>query len=217
MTRESSPLLKAQSSAKHAHDPEAQQGRISRHTAVNYADDPNEMMLVRTITWATRVRQFRELLHLREHMADPDSDTMAPLICSVLRFFTLTLGLGISSSMVIAGLLYIDECPVEKYIPIYMIVAGTSVLLMFLLPMFCVKSDDSIASRWVLRAIVILSAFMTGWTIAGAFWVNTTQHIDTKDPVSPLYCNQTLFYVAKAVTGVWLYFGWLLFLILICI
>ncbi|XP_053545215.1 transmembrane protein 272 [Bombina bombina] len=93
-------------------------------------------------------------------MADEDwEDSIKPGIAVVIWF-------GISIAMIVMGAVYKDDCPNQPYIPMYLIVAGvTRVLIFGLTPMkFFYKKVTYIIQN-------ALGLFAIGWLITGCIWV----------------------------------------------
>ncbi|KAJ3585751.1 hypothetical protein NHX12_014470, partial [Muraenolepis orangiensis] len=92
---------------------------------------------------------------------------------------------------------YLEECPREPYIPIYLVVVGVFGLMLGLLS--CLKD----ASSTPLNNICVIwnsltSLFLFCWFIAGNVWIysiyepNYNQTTTATDP----YCNKTLYLFA---------------------
>ncbi|KAM5138274.1 transmembrane protein 272-like [Mantella aurantiaca] len=91
-------------------------------------------------------------------------------ICCMLFWVT------ISSAMIVIGSLYIDKCPVEPKIPLYLIVAGAVYLAGFiLLPLKMV----SVKLIFCLEFIFCLFSFC--WFTAGSIWVFGIYQDDHRD------------------------------------
>ncbi|XP_077319479.1 transmembrane protein 272-like [Lithobates pipiens] len=88
------------------------------------------------------------------------------LTISGSRVFCMFLCITISAAMIVLGSLYIDKCPVEPKIPIYLVASGAVYLngfILFLLKMVSVKLTCFLG--------IILSLFSICWFIAGSIWV----------------------------------------------
>ncbi|OCT84167.1 hypothetical protein XELAEV_18022307mg [Xenopus laevis] len=69
-------------------------------------------------------------------------------------------------AMIVVGAIYLNSCPAQTYVPIYLIVAGAFFLsfwLLFPLEFFHAKL------RKILSALV--AVFLFAWLIAGSVWV----------------------------------------------
>ena len=97
-----------------------------------------------------------------------------------------------------------NECPIEKHIPIYLIVAGALALIMLPLSALCgacikcLPNDSSVGgciSCLNGLLFVSLSFFSFAWFIAGNVWVfgNYEPNYVTSDPE---YCDETTYKVA---------------------
>ena len=76
--------------------------------------------------------------------------------------------------LMIVGSIYLNDCPTEKNIPIFLIVAGiTGILLVLLsfLQSWCYDEDkESDLSCWKVTILIIM-LFWSAWLVAGSFWV----------------------------------------------
>uniref|UniRef100_A0A3Q1FF77 Uncharacterized protein n=1 Tax=Acanthochromis polyacanthus TaxID=80966 RepID=A0A3Q1FF77_9TELE len=94
-----------------------------------------------------------------------------------------------------------DDCPLQPYIPIYLIVGGTFSLLVPLLScLSCAKKPAPLYLVWNL----LVSSFVFAWFIAGNVWIysiyppnynknSTTINVDP-------YCDKTLYLFAFWIT-----------------
>lgn len=112
------------------------------------------------------------------------------------RFFFLTLHFLLPCCV---GAIFLNDCPVEKNIPIFLIVAGiTGILLVLLtcLQSWCYDEDkESDLSCWRILIFLIM-LFWSGWLFAGSFWVYSNyQPKYSKDTSGERkrYCDQILY------------------------
>ncbi|CAF0807845.1 unnamed protein product [Adineta steineri] len=123
-------------------------------------------------------------------------------LCIILVLPILQLAIGIA---------YYNQCPVNFYIPIYLIVtgacgcAGVGLTIIIVVAFICCIKQDSIAGSCfngcvigiVLFIIFLMSFFLFAWFIAGNVWVFGAKDKVTYDNVqSPNYCHQTLYQFA---------------------
>ncbi|XP_064608113.1 transmembrane protein 272-like [Liolophura sinensis] len=126
------------------------------------------------------------------------------VICgSIVGLVILGLSTALPIAMIVIGSMYLHDCPVERYIPIYLVVGGSFGLFYFFISL-CNRakskrdgeeSDDSPAPC-LSTILCLVSCFTTAWFIAGNVWVYRTYSIWSADPVSKNYCNQTLYLFA---------------------
>lgn len=64
-------------------------------------------------------------------------------------FFVGILTLGIPICMIIFGALYLNDCPLNKWIPIYLLVGGMFIILIFLIPIF--YKNQLFRNPWITR------------------------------------------------------------------
>lgn len=110
------------------------------------------------------------------------------------------------------GLKYLEDCPIQPKIPIYLLVGGCFGLLKLLTLMFYQvrsrhyeKLDDEDGSRGLSTLItssrfmdVLLSAFLVAWFACGNYWVlsiwQPSYHLSLDDPNN--WCNKTAYLFA---------------------
>ncbi|MEE6514941.1 hypothetical protein FKM82_023387 [Ascaphus truei] len=91
-------------------------------------------------------------------------------------------------AMIVIGAIHINNCNIQPYIPIYMIVAGAcSFSLWVLLPLeFCLPKARKILS-------VLVALFCFAWFIAGSVWVFSVYN------TYPGNCDRTLYLFAFSI------------------
>ncbi|XP_029183011.1 transmembrane protein 272-like isoform X3 [Acropora muricata] len=131
----------------------------------------------------------------------------------VVQLFAGTIGCTIALSllmalpiaMVIMGAKYKDDCPVEPFIPIYLIVGGSFGMLKTII-VLCqrartheddadIDEDQSMSTKFIDG---VLNLFLFTWFIAGNIWVYSKYKPNPIPlPSDPLnYCNPTLYMFA---------------------
>lgn len=103
------------------------------------------------------------------------------------------------------GAKYKDDCPVEPFIPIYLIVGGSFGMLKTII-VLCqrartheddadIDEDQSMSTKFIDG---VLNLFLFTWFIAGNIWVYSKYRPNpTPPPSDPLnYCNPTLYLFA---------------------
>ncbi|KAM3590888.1 uncharacterized protein V6R79_018351 [Siganus canaliculatus] len=105
--------------------------------------------------------------------------------------------LALSVAEITMGALYLDECPREPYIPIYLMVLGIFGLTNLL---FFARTPEDNSSCKIFQ--IVLSLAHLGWFIAGNVWIYSIYEPNyNKDPASTdLYCNKTLYLFAFWIT-----------------
>lgn len=109
-----------------------------------------------------------------------------------------------------AGAKYKDDCPVQRYIPIYLIVAGAFGIFRNLLGM-CHHGRKTHKKRSGEQAEEerssgqkgcegIIDCFMLAWFICGNVWIYHNYKPNFSDPKDPKYCHQTLYLFAFWLT-----------------
>ncbi|XP_053575942.1 transmembrane protein 272 [Bombina bombina] len=82
------------------------------------------------------------------------------------QIITLTIWIGIGVAMIVMGALYKNDCPIQPYIPIFLLVSGATHLVTFFI-MFL---------RLVCQTIIMIFESFVGifsfvWFIVGSVWV----------------------------------------------
>lgn len=155
-----------------------------------------------------------ESLFGRVKAAKENSDNKFSCVKAVAGIFLGTLGcticlgvfLAIPISMIVIGAIYLHDCPAERFIPIYLIVAGCFGLLKNLSSLGQKvkndkdKSGDDSAEDKNTKTNpfdMILNCFLMAWFIAGNVWVYRTHGNWVADPItSSMYCHPTCYYFA---------------------
>jgi hypothetical protein len=125
--------------------------------------------------------------------------------------------LAVPIAKLLLGILYRDECPVNRNIPLYMIVsggAGLTIILCLLLASTCAFCRSSIQARKTTHTFMIgtiacarglqatIALFLFIWFFFGNIWVFgaryriRTDYIDDKNSTNENYCHPTLYWFA---------------------
>jgi len=91
--------------------------------------------------------------------------------CKIIIFILLA---AIPISMICLGAVRYDECPMSKWIPLYMVVAGATLLVMMILGLvaYCTHRKQTtcvVITVHTMLALVML--FNLAWNICGSVWV----------------------------------------------
>ncbi|XP_062597315.1 transmembrane protein 272-like [Saccostrea cucullata] len=122
---------------------------------------------------------------------------------------TVCLGvtMAIPIASIVIGALYLDDCPIQKYIPIYLVVAGAVGLCQNLFGMIqsicCKRSPDDEQEEQGAGAKLgscinsLCGCFMFAWFIAGNVWVYSKYDVvQTTNSALTNYCHATPYYFA---------------------
>ena len=97
----------------------------------------------------------------------------------------------------ISGVKYKDDCPVERYIPIYLIVLGVFGVLRNIVGLYNQinkrSGEENEESAKKTSCEGIIDCFLLGWFIAGNVWVYSHFQPKYDDPSSSQYCDKTLY------------------------
>ncbi|KAK2913537.1 hypothetical protein Q8A67_001936 [Cirrhinus molitorella] len=111
--------------------------------------------------------------------------------------------LGVIIAAIGIGAYFLRECPVQPYIPVYLIVFGIFfllVLIVSLVLLFGTSAKDIyellVLSILIISVSAILYLFIVCWFITGSVWIYSV-HPPSYDPTSQKnYCNKTLYLFA---------------------
>ncbi|KAL8624042.1 hypothetical protein ACOMHN_041632 [Nucella lapillus] len=132
------------------------------------------------------------------------------VVASMLLFVTLS----VPVVMIIIGVKYLDDCPLEKRIPVYLLVGGCFLALKLIgmlwknvllrryenMDAFYDSSDTELVftSRTFLMMDWILSAFLLAWHLVGAYWVFSIWMPPFRPELHQpsFYCGETVYFCA---------------------
>ncbi|XP_078518269.1 transmembrane protein 272-like [Lissotriton helveticus] len=108
--------------------------------------------------------------------------------CCATQCFKWLLGLmslvwiALSIAEIVIGSVYLQQCPAQRFIPIYLIVNGVTVIIMSLLSIVAGLRPNKL----VYGILALLSLFWFAWLITGSVWTF---------PLYPNYtnCNRTVY------------------------
>ncbi|XP_040039096.1 transmembrane protein 272 [Gasterosteus aculeatus] len=134
--------------------------------------------------------------------------TPPPLSTPVLVFSKLG-GCAFSIAQIAIGAVYLEDCPLQHYIPIYLIVLGIFGLALAVLSCLpCTQSCEDEASSTPLSLVCtawnsLMSLFLFCWFIAGNVWIYSIyepNYIKNSTSAEP-YCDKTLYLFAFWTTN----------------
>lgn len=141
-------------------------------------------------------------------------DFLRKVIILILGTLGCTIVIGITVVipfiMIVIGTSYLKECPVEEFIPIYLIVGGVFGVMKNLLNFWsrCRKNEDTEERLRQKPYDTILNCFLFAWFIAGCVWIYRVYEPDYIDSSSQIYCNKTLYLFAFwLVTSIFIILG----------
>ena len=150
-----------------------------------------------------------ESLYGRVKAAKQKSTTKAGFFWSFLGILFGTLGctvclgllLVLPIAMIVIGTIYVHDCPAERFIPIYLIVAGSVGIVANLMGL-CKKAKNRNEQEEEDEKVkgnpldYFINCFLLAWFIAGNVWVYRTASNWSSDPTAGNYCHPTVFYFA---------------------
>jgi len=179
--------------------------------------------------------QFKETKEENGNSLEFFKRAVAMVVSTVGCTLSLTLLLALPMSMIIIGAKFKDDCPVEPFIPIYLIIGGAIGILKTIIEIirrvtqngdiFSSEEKEETTSAGVPqqtddRSIAwvffdgIISLFLFSWFIAGNIWVYSKYKPNFVAPThEPLnYCNKTLYMFAFwVITASYLILGMICF------
>ncbi|XP_063059418.1 transmembrane protein 272-like [Engraulis encrasicolus] len=114
--------------------------------------------------------------------------------------------IAIPIAEVVIGSLYLKSCPVQKFIPIYLVVMGAFTLSLTLLSCLPCTQEPEDGSQTALSSVCtawnsIVSLFLFCWFIAGNVWIYSKYQPNYVNPDASDYCHKTLYLFAFWVTS----------------
>ncbi|XP_066538082.1 transmembrane protein 272-like [Hoplias malabaricus] len=100
------------------------------------------------------------------------------------------------------GAMYLQECPKQNYIPVYVLVCGVFSLALALLSCLPCSRKEEAGGHYTLNILCscwngLVSVFMFGWFISGSVWIYSIYPPNYNSTVvGEPYCNQTLYLFA---------------------
>ncbi|XP_037402415.1 transmembrane protein 272-like [Pygocentrus nattereri] len=110
--------------------------------------------------------------------------------------FSKMIMMALSIAQIAMGAVYLQECPKQHYIPIYLLVCGVfSTILTLLSCLPCNKYQGMNLCCYVWNGLV--SAFMFCWFISGSMWIYSIYPPNYNSTVlGEPYCNKSLYLFA---------------------
>ncbi|KAK7469494.1 hypothetical protein BaRGS_00036515 [Batillaria attramentaria] len=113
--------------------------------------------------------------------------------------------LGTIGFTIFLGAKYLDDCPAERYIPIYLVVAGCFGVVrnLFTIGRRCCQKKENEEEEQKAKVNPIesvIDCFMFAWFIAGNVWIYRTKGDFSTDPTAENFCDPTLYWFAFWIT-----------------
>ncbi|XP_048751354.2 transmembrane protein 272-like isoform X1 [Ostrea edulis] len=126
------------------------------------------------------------------------------LFTSVGCTICLILILAVPVANIVIGALYLDKCPIQRYIPIYMIVSGAVGIVynvFGILKKMAKRSEDEDTEErpgtFTSVCSCVFGCFLFAWFIAGNVWIYSIYDEWSSDPASGIkYCHPTCYLFA---------------------
>lgn len=154
-----------------------------------------------------------ESLYGKMKAAKEQSEGNVDFCQKILVIFCSTIGctivlavvLAIPVTMIVLGAIHKDDCPVERMIPIYLIVGGSFGILKNLSSLLqrCMNKDKDDGDEKNAKTNpfdATLNCFLFAWFIAGNVWIYRTAGDWSPNPAHANYCDQTLYLFAFWLT-----------------
>lgn len=149
---------------------------------------------------------FGQLKEAKETSSGP-LDFLKKLVTLLLNTIAVTIFmvilLAIPLTMIILGAIYKDQCPVQRLIPIYLIVSGSCYLVKNLIDL-CIRYKSSDEEEQHGHTPMnsfsrLLGCFLFGFFIAGNVWIYSN-YPPSSDETSSMYCHPVVYYFAFWIT-----------------
>lgn len=108
--------------------------------------------------------------------------------------------LALPIAMIVIGAMYLEDCPRERYIPIYLIVAGAFGVVKAIsniIQQICKRKkneEDTEQNKKPNPCDSVISTFLLAWFIAGCVWTyRVYDDYQSVDPTLDNYCNETVY------------------------
>lgn len=114
---------------------------------------------------------------------------------------SLLLYLPIAICQLIIGFVYIDKCPVQYLIDVWMIVSGVFGILLVILGVFIhIKVRKSSNPQIFIACFLLIFLFIVVWFFAGQVFVfEVKTYVEFFDPTLPEYCHGVLYRAAYII------------------
>jgi hypothetical protein len=101
------------------------------------------------------------------------------VIAIIKIVLNILVGIALPIAMIVIGAIHLNDCPRQRFIPIYLIVFGCTLIVMSI---FCILYLCFVSKRWLviisITVGIILALFNVAWLIAGSVWVFGSQNYD---------------------------------------
>ena len=101
--------------------------------------------------------------------------------------------------MIFFGLMYLNECPEGKYIPVYLVVGGIFGILKQLLHLSTKvrsRNEQELEQLRQSPTQTLLNCFILGWFLIGSFCIYRIYEPNYDPTQGAKYCNRTLYLFA---------------------
>jgi hypothetical protein len=160
-----------------------------------------------------RFRRLRRNKYLKEKTPGFCATLCSGGLGTLAALIYLSLALALPVAKLVVGIIHFQECPVEKNIPLYMVVSGAtglSIILFLLLSSSCTYCRSSTRARKSTHKFMIctiafargmqgaIAIFLFVWFFIGNFWVFGARYrvrTDTPDDKDN-YCHPALYWFA---------------------
>lgn len=111
----------------------------------------------------------------------------------------------VSPIMVGIGIVYIEQCPKQPYIPIFLVVAGALTILSSTVNIFIQKlfstgtvPEKNVSDRGLIAVTNLLHGITFSWYIAGCIWIYGAfqPEYNFQPEMKSVYCNRNLYLFA---------------------
>ena len=134
------------------------------------------------------------------------------LLALTLRIILCLVIIVIPLSMIAIGFVYINECPAEPCIPIFLIIGGLFSFVKYIIGIVRIVEkndrDENENAPKPHQVQYIINGFLSAWCIAGTLWVNMIYQpifdsyedtFDSEHKTSELHCSKVVYTFAFCI------------------
>jgi len=136
--------------------------------------------------------------------SEGNADFAKKLFCmaccgTIATIISVVICLALPIASICIGSIYLDDCPRERYIPIFLIVSGVfGVLRALSTSIHSIRNRDKEENEKKANPFDgLVGCFLFAWFIAGSVWVYRVHNdYQSDDPTQEDYCDKTLYLYA---------------------
>jgi hypothetical protein len=162
---------------------------------------------------------FAKLKRAKEDSSNPFEyvSKACGIMCgSVLITIMFAISAALPAVMIVIGAIYINDCPINNKIPIWLVVSGAFGLLSAIIrtssncyTLYKKRNDENYEMHKKSCLTAAIEFFLFAWFICGNVWVYSVKNVVIDDPtMTGTYCHPTCYYFAFwIITVTWIFMG----------